>query len=153
MSISITEEIKKFWNNFLQEHPQLNHLKDYKIDAWSFGNTPEMANELVNPVLEGKKTATCSLLRAYQGFENEIPRVGVYSLICDGNEKPKCIVFYTDTFICQFNDITEKHAYEEGEGDRTLDYWKKVHFEFFSGYGNFEEDENLLCERFKVVYK
>jgi uncharacterized protein YhfF len=153
MSILISDEIKVFWNNFIQENPKLNYLKDYKIDIWSFGNTPEMADELGKLVLEGKKTATCSLLRAYQGYENEIPRVGVYSLICDGREKPMCIVFYTDTFICKFNEVSEKHAYEEGEGDRTLDYWKKVHLKFFTSYGDFHEDENLLCERFKVVYK
>lgn len=153
MSIVITDEIKTFWNNFIQENPQLKYLEDSKIDAWSFGNTPEMADELVSLVMEGKKTATCSLLRAYQGYEDEIPRVGVYSLICDGREKPMCIVFYTDTFICKFNEISERHAYEEGEGDRTIDYWKKVHLKFFTSYGDFHEDENLLCERFKVVYK
>ena len=153
MSIMITDEIKTFWNNFIQENPKLNYLKDYEIDAWSFGNTPEMADKLVNLVLEGKKTATCSLLRAYQGYEDEIPIVGVYSLICDGREKPMCVVFYTDTFICKFNETSERHAYEEGEGDRTLDYWKKTHFDFFTSYGDFHEDENLLCERFKVVYK
>ena len=113
----------------------------------------DQADELVNLVLEGKKTATCSLLRAYQGYEDEIPRVGVYSMICDGSKKPKCIVFYVDTFICRFNEVTEKHAYEEGEGDRSLEHWKKVHLEFFSEYGNFKEDERLLCERFEVLYK
>ena len=109
MSIVITNEIKTFWNNFIQENPQLKYLEDSKIDAWSFGNTPEMADELVKLVMEGKKTATCSLLRAYQGYEDEIPRVGVYSLICDGREKPMCIVFYTDTFICKFNGHKKYH--------------------------------------------
>lgn len=153
MSILITDKIKAFWDSFIKDNPKLDYLKNYKIDAWNFGNTPQMADELVSLVLEGKKTATCSLLRAYQGCENEIPRVGVYSVICDGRENPKCIIFYTDTFICKFNEVQEKHAYEEGEGDRTLDYWKKVHLEFFTECGNFHEDENLLCERFQVVYK
>ena len=153
MSIKITEEIKSFWDSFIAANEGLGYLRDTQIDAWSFGNTPEMANDLVGLVLEGKKTATCSLLRAYQGYEDEIPRVGVYSLICDGNEKPKCVVFYTDTFICRFNEVTEKHAFEEGEGDRSLKYWREAHHKFFSSYGDFKEDERLLCERFEVVYK
>ena len=153
MSIEITDDIKSFWENFINKNPELEYLRNNKIDAWSFGNTPEMADDLVRLVLEGKKIATCSLLRAYQGHENEIPRVGVYSLICDGQNNPKCIVFYTDTFICKFNEVGDKHAREEGEGDQTLEYWKRVHTEFFQAYGNFKEDENLLCERFKVVYK
>jgi uncharacterized protein YhfF len=153
MSIEITKEISNFWSDFINKNDDLDYLKEYKIDAWSFGNTPEMANELVALVLEGKKTATSSLLRAYQGYEDEIPRVGVYSVICDGSNRPKCVVFYTNTSVCRFNEVTEQHAYEEGEGDRSLDYWRKAHHEFFSNYGNFKESENILCERFEVVHK
>lgn len=153
MGIAISDEIKTFWKRFVESDPAWGYLKDYKIEAWSFGNTKEMADELVGLVLEGKKTATCSLLRAYRGYENEIPRVGVYSLICDGNNHPKCIVFYTDTFICKFNEVNEKQAYEEGEGDRTLNYWRAAHLDFFSSDKDFREDDELLCERFRVVYK
>jgi len=146
-------EIKVFWNNFINANSKLEYLRQREIDAWSFGNTPEMADHLVGLVLAGKKIATCSLLRVYQDESIAIPSVGVYSIICDGRNHPKCVVFYTDTFICKFNEVTEKHAYEEGEGDQTLSYWQKVHREFFEPYGNFRENEELLCERFRVVYK
>lgn len=112
-----------------------------------------MANDLSALVMEGKKTATCSLLRAYQGEEEEIPRVGVYSVLCDGNESPICIIFLTHTWVCTYSEVDEKHAYEEGEGDRTLEHWRKVHHEFFSQYSGFHHDDQLICERFKVVYK
>jgi len=148
-----TAEVKTFWNSFINANPHLEHLRERNFEAWSFGNTPEMADKLVALVLEGKKIATCSLLRAYHDDLNAIPRVGVYSVICDGNNHPKCVVFYTDTFIRKFNEVTEEHAREEGEGDLTLDYWQKVHRKFFEGYGNFREDEDLICERFRVVYK
>jgi uncharacterized protein YhfF len=153
MSIRITNEIQSFWNKFIAQNNDLNYLKDYNFEAWSFGNTSDMANDLCHLVLEGKKTATCSLLRAYQGFENEIPKVGVYSVLCDGEEKPKAIIFLTHTWICKYSEVSENHAFEEGEGDRSLEYWKKVHFDFFSQYENFHEDDDLLCERFKVVFK
>ena len=48
--------------------------------------------------------------------------------------------------------MTEEHAFEEGEGDRSLSYWRKAHLEFFSSYGNFQESEELVCEKFMVVY-
>jgi uncharacterized protein YhfF len=152
MSIKITDELKQYWLSFIDENNNLEHLKDLKFEAWSFGNTKEMADELGKLVVKGKKTATCSLLRAFQGYEDEIPRVGVYSLLCDGNEKPLCIVFLTDTWICKYNEVDEKHAYEEGEGDRSLEYWKKAHQDFFSQYEGFHEDDELVCERFKVVF-
>jgi uncharacterized protein YhfF len=152
VSLKITKEIQNYWNYFIEKN-ELPQLLEFKFEAWSFGNTKAMADELGLLVLEGKKTATCSLLRAYQGDEDEIPRVGVYSVLCDGNEKPICVTFLTDTWICKYNEVSKKHAYEEGEGDRTLEHWKKVHHEFFSESGDFKEDEELICERMKVVHK
>ena len=99
MSIKVTEEIQHFWNQFISKRSDLVHLKGYQFEAWSFGNTPEMADDLCHLVLDGKKTATCSLLRAYKGFEDEIPRVGVYSVLCNGKEEPKAIIFLTHTWI------------------------------------------------------
>lgn len=153
MSIKINGELKAYWNQFIDNHKEHTHLKNFKFEAWSFGNTKEMAHELGQLVMEGKKTATCSLLRAYQGYEDEIPQVGVYSVLCDGDEKPLCIVVNTHTWLCRYNEVDERHAYEEGEGDRTLSYWRKVHLEFFSQYGNFHEEDMLVCERFEVVFK
>jgi uncharacterized protein YhfF len=153
MTIKITNEIQSFWNKFIDSNASLEYQRNYKLDAWSFGNTSAMADELSSLVMEGKKTATCSLHRAYKGEEIEIPRVGVYSILCDGNELPLCIVYLTDTFITKYNEVTQKHAFEEGEGDRTLSHWKIVHFNFFKGYEGFTEEDELICERFKVVYK
>lgn len=154
MTIKISDKIQKFWNEFTTSDEKYEYLKNYKFHAWSFGYTPELGNELCALVMEGKKTATCSLLRAYRGYEDEIPRSGLYSVLCDGNKDPQCIVFLTHTWVEKFLNIDEKHAFEEGEGDRSLEYWRKAHIQFFSEhYDNFSEGEELLCERFCVVYK
>lgn len=147
-----TETIN-YWEAFLEKNPNLEYSKDLKLDAWSFGNSPEMADDLVNLVLEGKKAATCSLLRVYHEFDETVPTVGRYSVILDGADLPKCIILLTDTFIRKFNEVDEAHAFEEGEGDRSLKHWRKAHLELFSNYKNFKEDEYVLCERFKVVSK
>ena len=56
-----------------------------------------------------------------------------------------------------FNEASEEHAYKEGEGDRSLAYWRAVHEEFFAE--EFEGTEleftgqtRILCEEFQVVY-
>lgn len=61
-------------------------------------------------------------------------------------------------YITPFNKVSENHAYKEGEGDRSLRYWQKVHEEFFkkelSETGlEFETNMNVVCEEFEVVYK
>ena len=78
--ILISDEIQEYWDKFISQRVDLSHLSKFKFEAWSFGSTKDMADELGQLVLEGKKTATCSLLRAYRGLENEIPRGGVFSV-------------------------------------------------------------------------
>jgi len=53
-------DAKKYWNEFLLLNPAIPADTPYQI--WFFGNTVEMALELVELVIEGKKTATGSLV-------------------------------------------------------------------------------------------
>jgi len=68
-----------------------------------------------------------------------------------------CIIETTDIEIIAFIDVVEKHAYEEGEGDRSLDYWREVHWAFFveecKSIGREPtEDMPVVCERFRLIY-
>ena len=54
--------------------------------------------------------------------------------------------------------MPEEVAIAEGEGDLSLDYWRKAHIEFFTPYlkswGVTELDkETLITEFFEIVYK
>lgn len=54
------------------------------------------------------------------------------------------------------NLITWEHAYHEGEGDRSLAYWRKVHEDFFKQeYAEagltFDQTISCFCEVFEVV--
>ena len=51
----------------------------------------------------------------------------------------------------------KEHAFKEGEGDRSLEYWREVHKKFFreclEEYGlEFSENMKVVCEEFEVVY-
>ncbi|WP_234016465.1 ASCH domain-containing protein [Staphylococcus simulans] len=51
----------------------------------------------------------------------------------------------------------KKHAYKEGEGSRTLTYWRNVHRDFFiSEYASinqtFDEDQIMVCEEFECLF-
>ena len=47
--------------------------------------------------------------------------------------------------------MVEKELGEEGEGDRSLDYWRSAHRNYFGRQGKFREDMMLMCERFRLV--
>ena len=48
-------------------------------------------------------------------------------------------------------DKESKFAKDEGEGDGSLDAWRKEHAAYFERNGGFSPNMLLVCERFKVV--
>ena len=114
------------------------------MKSWSFGVDND---KLIELVLMGKKTATTS-----NYDENELPIIGEESIIHFDNEKEACVVKTIDYKIMKFKDMTEELASLEGEGDLSLDYWRKVHFDFFKSYNpDFNDDTLVVFEEFKVV--
>lgn len=115
------------------------------------------ADKLAHLVLTGTKTATTSALDLYEPDE-PLPIKNAYDVILDGNDDPVCIIQNDDVKICNYLDVSEKHAYQEGEGDRTLNYWKKVHQDFFvkeyqeMGQQFESEAAKMVLETFHVVY-
>ncbi|HSE47398.1 MAG TPA: ASCH domain-containing protein [Gemmatimonadales bacterium] len=100
-------------------------------EAWAFGGTADQADELLGLVLSGKKTATSSSLWSYQAEEEPLPAVGELSIVCDGQGRPRALLRVTDVTVADFDDVSERHAFAEGEGDRTLASWRPLHEDFF----------------------
>ena len=102
-------------------------------EAWAFGEAPDKLAELV---VQEIKTATCSAYDLYQ-INNE-PILKVY--------------------VTEFSNVSEEHAFKEGEGDRSLEYWRLVHIDFLTKelaavHKTFDENTKVVCEEFEVVYK
>lgn len=125
--------------------------------AWSFGATPEEADELLGLVLAGTKTATASALRDYEGqegHEEPLPAEGDLSIITNGRGEPRALIQTTRVRTAPFQDVDAEHAAAEGEGDLSLEHWRTVHHAFFEGTGGrpFAEDEDVVLEEFRVLY-
>lgn len=117
-----------------------------------------MADELAGLVLEGKKTATASNYILYELEQEALPYVGQFNVIVDGEGKAVAILEITSVDIVPFNEVSEEHAYLEGEGDRSLKYWRDVHEDFFTRElkeinQEFHDQILVACERLKLVYK
>ena len=131
-----------------------NHLSDEGYEAWAFGGEPDKLAELV---IQGVKTATSSLHILYDLEKEFLPKEGSYSVILDSRGDAKCIIKTTRVYVVPFNKVSSIQAYKEGEGDRSLAYWRKVHKEFFddclkeAGL-SFSEIMDVVCEEFEIVY-
>ncbi len=103
------------------------------------------------------KTATTSSYPLY-ALENEpLPQVGEYNIILDGNDEAICITKTTKVYRTLFKNVSARHAYLEGEGDRSLAYWRKVHQAFFTAELaevklDFTPDLEVVCEEFEVIF-
>ncbi len=56
-----------------------------------------------------------------------------------------------------FAEVDAAFAFDEGEGDRSLDYWRGAHERFFTRTlpdigKTFNETMPVVCERFEKVY-
>lgn len=123
-----------------------------------FGDSAELAETLAQLIFMKKKTATCSSLWQWQAEGEEPPAVGTRTIILEGNKKRLCLIEVTEVTIRAYSEIDEAFAKEEGEGDGTLDDWRRVHWDFFtrtlkSINRQPAEDMPLVCERFKAIYR
>ena len=124
-------------------------------EAWSFGEAPD---KLADLVLQGIKTATCSAYDLYQINTEPLPQAGDYSVILNSSEEAVCIIKTIKVYVTEFKNVSEEHAFKEGEGDRSLEYWRKVHESFLTNelasvHKEFDENTKVVCEEFEVVYK
>lgn len=122
--------------------------------AWQYGCAQDKLAQLT---LQGTKTATASSYPVYKAENEPVPAVGDYSIILDSQNQAVCIIQTTQIDIVPFYQVDEEQAYLEGEGDRTLTYWREVHRTFFESemqsiHQKFTEDMLVVCERFKIVY-
>ncbi|MDR1606734.1 MAG: ASCH domain-containing protein [Streptococcaceae bacterium] len=150
------ESDKRFWEQFKSD----TGLKDAQFgSAWGFGTTTEMADELGQLVLMGKKTGTSSAVSLYEIDQEPFPTVGkVFDILLDGNERPIAILQNIKVTPFRFEDVTAEMARKEGEGDLSIAYWQKVHRRFFKeefqkeGLIYDEAHLELIYEEFEVVY-
>lgn len=146
---------ERAWAAFTAAHPACDG-RDYQ--AWGFGNTPEMADELGALVAAGTKTATCSLLWEHESDGDPVPKPGDLSLILDGAGQPLAVIETTEVTIRPYDQVDDAFAYEEGEGDRSLAYWRDAHWRFFTQVCRAlgrepAADMPLVCERFRLLHR
>ena len=144
------EKVKQFWYNFCLKH---NLAIDTKVDAWAFGSNKEDADKLAELVDKGIKTATTS---EYVSGDEDMPKVSDWNIILDGQGDPVCVVQDKVVEIIPYNQISAEHAYHEGEGDRSYQYWRKVHDQFFeeefkANGQKFYPQAPMVCEIFEKV--
>ena len=149
------KKASEFWAAFLKANREIDPNTSYQV--WYFGNTPEMARDLAELVLSGKKTATASLLETNKRQPENAPIENGYSVVTDMEGLPICVIRTTEITHMPFSDVDAAFAYDEGEDDRTLESWRDAHRDYFSKEAAslgfvFDENSIVCCERFRLMF-
>ena len=128
-------------------------LSEADHEEWSFGSD---ADGLAQLVVQGDKTATSSAAVFYE--PESLPKTGQYSVVLNSRDEAVCIIRATKVTVMPFERVSAEHARKEGEGDKSLAYWQKVHKDWFSREMRtlgleFRQDMDVVCEEFEVVYQ
>ena len=147
---SLTE---RFW----QDYREAAGLQHDSYDVVAFGDGPGMASELAELVVAGTKRATAGLLRQFDPGGEARPVVGGCVVLVDGGGQPRAIWRTTEVRIGPLNSVDEQFARDEGEGDRTRDWWLAAHRRFFGRRAEAEgfqmhDGIETVFERFEVVW-
>ena len=142
---------EQMWSEYVRLHPEAAAAE---YDEWQYGSD---ANELARLTLTGIKTATASAFPLYEIEDEPLPQIGEYSIILWDDDQAACVIRTDAVYTVPFCQVSERQAWKEGEGDRSLDYWCAVHREFFAQEMaeaglKFAEDVGVVCEEFSVVY-
>lgn len=117
-----------------------------ELERFSFGDSGELADSLLALVISGEKTATC-----WDAALGQLTEVGRLMVACDSEGKPRAVLRTVKLVQSRFCDVSAEFARKEGEGDRSLDWWRDAHERYFRRNGNFAPEMLLWCEGFEVA--
>lgn len=128
------------------------------LEAFHFDDNEPSANELAALVLSGRKRATAALVWAHESEGKRVPARGDLSIVTDFAGNAVCIIETMRVDIVPFSGVGAEFAATEGEGDGSLQYWRRAHEAFFGRECERigrrpEPDMPVVCERFEVVFK
>ncbi|GAA1950030.1 ASCH domain-containing protein [Nocardioides panacihumi] len=143
------------WAEYVGEHPE--HADEAMPPVDRFGDSADMADELLGLVLRGPKRATVAAVAEFRAEGQPLPRIGDHWIVADGAGRPRVILRSTELRIGPLSSVDDEFAWDEGEGDRTREWWVDAHLRYFKRSPallgtTVDEQLELVFERFEVAW-
>jgi len=156
------QAVSTMWTDYLANRGISDEDAPHYV-AESFGDHPVLADELLNEILHGTKRATSSLASEYAYYDERVPQPEDHCIICDGAGEPRAILRVVSVDRANFFEVDAEFAKAEGEGDLSLDYWRREHEKFWrrtqqtiglqwSPEDTQKADGELILERFEICW-
>lgn len=123
-----------------------------------FGDSVELADELIALVVDGPKRATASSYDEHVHEGSPLPEAGMFSIATDGAGLARAVLRTTEVRIGPLSSVDDEFAWDEGEGDRSRAWWLAAHEGYFRRFLpeiglTFTDDMPTVFERFDVLYR
>jgi uncharacterized protein YhfF len=154
MNKKLHPSLLELWNYFMlcnQEH------KNTPIpESYYFCDNEKDANTCAQLVLDGVKRATSTSMWWFETYKQPLPKIGDLAIVTDWDGIAKAVIETVKIEMTPFNEVTAEYAKIEGEGDKSLTYWNKVHWDYYTREmmkrgEQPSEDMILVCEYFRTV--
>jgi uncharacterized protein YhfF len=97
----------------------------------SYGDSHALSEELLALIRKGKKRAGTSLLWAVEADGEALPEPSDIEIVLDFHDTPVLVTRIKTVEVVPFSQVTAAYAAIEGEGDGSLEFWRKGHWAFF----------------------
>lgn len=151
------QSVLSMWRAYLASVGEVDEGAGRPPSSWHFCDNEADANACVELVRRGIKTATAPSLWHFELRDEPLPKPGDLHVVTDWAGEAQCVIRTVSVEIVPFNEVSAEHAAAEGEGDRSLAFWRRVHWDYY--HRELEgspftprEDMPIVCERFQMVY-
>ncbi|MCM4150077.1 ASCH domain-containing protein [Arenibacter sp. N53] len=146
---------RNMWGDFLDAHLEFAFEEAPKV--FHFSDNEQDADQVVNLVIKNLKKAASFSLLGLQYRKEPLPKIGAFMIITDWNGKAKCIIRTKSVKLKPFFSISTDYVQLEGLGDKSLEHWKKYHWNYFTRelapYERVPRDSMIVvCVEFDKVY-
>lgn len=146
--------ITTYWLAFVEQYPEYSHFN--QPESFYFGDSKLVADECAWLVENKIKRATSPSLWWFKKNRVELPQIDNLGIVTNWAGEPKAIIKTTRIEITKFKDISPAYAEVEGEGDKSLRYWREEHWKYYQNemepYGESpNEDLEIVCEYFETI--
>lgn len=147
---------RNLWGDFLDAH--LEFASEDAPKVIHFCDNEKDANTCLDLVRKDVKRATSHSLLGLQLRQEALPKIGDFSVVTDWSGNAKCIIRTIGVKLVPYFAINQDHARLEGEGDKSLEYWKKTHWEYYtrelSGFNRTPRESMIVVfENFEKLFE
>lgn len=144
-----------YWKDFQIQHPEYKAVSE--PPSFYFCDNKKDADECAELVIKKIKQATSPSVWWFKKNQEAFPKAGDLAIVTNWNGEPKAIIRTKKTEFVAYKNITADYAFIEGEGDRSLDYWKRTHWEYYTKEmkkidESPTEDMEIVCEHFETIW-